>query len=454
MDWKEATEDIHMDNLFYIHPTKVLLPDGLPRFRSEMGEVRKLAESIQTKGQIQPIVLNRELELICGGRRLAACLLLNQDVLACYKDTTDPILMRELEIEENIQRKQFTPAEECLAIEELHKLKQKLYGQSVSGRQGGHTLDDTAEMIGKTRGSVIEAMMLAEALKQFPELQKCKTKSEIKKAAKAASKVIERAQALNKNKDVLSDAKKTVKLHHCDARDLLSSIPDHSVDIILTDPLYGIDADKTAQAIGGECGGFTTAGYSLPDDNAAGALALYQILAQHSHRITTASAHMYTFVGPEHFWTIRQMLVAAGWLVHMRPIIWIKRNTGQCNAPHAWPSSCYEMCLYARKVDSRLVREGMPDWLECDPVLPSQRIHPTEKPVLVMRNLLSRVCLPGMKLLDPFMGSAATIEAGLAERLICEGCDLLKEAYDAANDRIARYLTAEEERRRMYGGQN
>jgi site-specific DNA-methyltransferase (adenine-specific) len=437
--------------LFYIDPKLIKLNDDLPRFRSEMGEVRKLAESIQTKGQIQPIVVNRELELICGGRRLAACLLLNKEVLTAYHDATDPFTMRELEIEENIQRKQFTPAEECLAIEELHRMKQSRHGQSSSGRKGGHTLDDTAELIGRTRGNVIEALHLAEALKQFPELQKAKTKSEIKKAAKAAEKVMQRAAAVEKHKEVLANGSSSVQLHLADARDFLKEIPDRSIDIILTDPAFGIEVDSTAQTIGGQCGGFTTAGYSF-DDSTERALDLYQILAQHSTRIAKDTAHLFIFVGPEHFWTIRQMFIAAGWLAHVKPIIWIKRTTGQCNVPHAWPASCYEMALYARRQNSRFVKEGMPDWLEHDPVPPSQRIHPTEKPVPVMKNLLSRVALPGMTMLDPFMGSAASIEAGLSESLICQGCDILKESYNAAHDRIARYLEGEKERRRMYGG--
>ena len=62
--------------------------------------------------------------------------------------------MKEMEIEENLQRKQFTPAEEVLALSELHKLKQAKYGDSVQGKKGGWVLEDTADLVGKSKGLI------------------------------------------------------------------------------------------------------------------------------------------------------------------------------------------------------------------------------------------------------------------------------------------------------------
>ena len=56
-------------------PTDIKVKDGLERFRKDLGEVNKLAESIKKYGQLQPIVITRNYELVCGGRRIAACLL-------------------------------------------------------------------------------------------------------------------------------------------------------------------------------------------------------------------------------------------------------------------------------------------------------------------------------------------------------------------------------------------
>ena len=52
----------------------------------------------------------------------------------------------------------------------------------------------------------------------------------------------------------------------------------------------------------------------------------------------------------------------AGWLVHIKPLIWYKNGSQhQANAPHMWPVSSYEMIMFMRKPDSRLVMEGRID---------------------------------------------------------------------------------------------
>jgi DNA modification methylase len=76
------------------------------------------------------------------------------------------------------------------------------------------------------------------------------------------------------------------------------------------------------------------------------------------------------------------------------------------------------MILYCRRIDSVLVEQGKPDWVQCDPVLPDKRLHPTEKPVELIKTLLRRVAIPGQTLLDPFLGSGAIIDAGLSLNII------------------------------------
>jgi DNA modification methylase len=98
------------------------------------------------------------------------------------------------------------------------------------------------------------------------------------------------------------------------------------------------------------------------------------------------------------------------------------------------------MILYCRKATSKIVVQGMPDWISEDPVLESKRLHISEKPVLLLRKLLTRVSLPGQRLYDPFMGSGSSLEAGLTQKLIVRGCDKDINAYNAANKRIADYL--------------
>ena len=425
--------------VFYTSPLKVKVNTDLPRFREEMGDVDELALSLAQKGQLQPIVVNQEMELIAGGRRLAACLKANIDVLCIFNNTVDALTMRELEIEENIQRKQFTPAEEFKAIAELHNLKQQRFGEATSGRKGGHTLQDTADLLGKSKAKVIEAISLAQAVERFPELKSCKKASEIKKAVKAIEAVATRAGKAEDYKKELSslaaNASQPYEVFHCEAAEFYTKLEPESVDILFTDPPYGIDIDKTATSVGGTTGGVNSAGFTF-DDSTKRALSLYAELAERSIVFTKPSSHAFIFCGPEHFSAVKEMFQSVGWLCYPKPIIWIKREVGQCNVPHAWPASCYEILLYCRRVDSTLVKQGQPDWIECPPIPAGAKRHPTEKPVALLRNLLQRAALPGAMVADPFMGSGAIIEAACIEQCFVKGCDKLIESYHVTIERL------------------
>lgn len=420
-----------------LEPTQVKLNKDLPRWRQEMGDVKELAESISKKGQIHPILIDRNMQLVCGGRRLAACIYAGKKVRAAYTDQIDPFVLRELELEENLRRKAFTPGEEVLAVQSLHQLKVAQHGETVPGKAGGWSLDQTAELIGKTRGSVINDLEMARAVNAFPELKNAKKKVEITRAMKGLERLQTSIAGIQVHEAAIKEKKDLVELYNGDSIIRMRALEDARVDIIFSDPMYGIDADKTAIGVGGVTGGVTSAGFKL-DDSADPALEFLKTLAVESFRFTTAKAHGFIFVGPEHFYTIRKMFTDAGWLAYIKPMLWIKRETGQCNVPYAWPSSCYEAFLYIRKQDSRLVREGMPDWVECAPVNPSVKTHPYEKPVGLLTNLLERVCTPGQTMYDPCMGSGASIEAGLKQKLFCIGGDLSTEAYSQALGRIAK----------------
>jgi ParB/RepB/Spo0J family partition protein len=414
--------------IIQIDPTQVRVREGLDRYRQDMGDVEKLADSIERTRQILPIIVTRQFELIDGGRRLAACLLRNIKVKAIFEDVVDDYEYRELEIEANLHRKDFTPAEEALAIRDLHNLKQDRLGTGGQGTTDGWTIAKTAELLGKTRGTVYNALEMATLIDAFPELRNAKKKNEIKKAGKALQKLSLAIDGAKKYEEAIRD-NRLFELHHKDSVEHMEILPSGSIDILLTDPLYGIGADLITKTIGGGVGkGFSTTGFKIEDEQEA-AYFYYYVLAQQSYRFCSEAAHGYVFVGPEHFWKVRQIFLNAKWLVHIKPLIWIKRTTGQCNIPSSWPSSCYEMLMYIRKENSRLIKEGMPDWLECNPVLPSERIHPYEKPVPLLIELLERVSLPGQVMIDPFAGSCASIEAGVKMKLYSIGVEIDNNAY-------------------------
>lgn len=68
-------------------------------------------------------------------------------------------------------------------------------------------------------------------------------------------------------------------------------------------------------------------------------------------------------------------------------------------------------------------------------------IHPTVKPLALMRHLVRLLTPPGGVILDPFMGTGTTAVAAKMEGFNFLGCDLTPEYVEVANYRVDRTLT-------------
>lgn len=420
-----------------VDATSIIIKEELPRVREDLGEIEKLLQSLNKYGQLQPIVVNRKMELIAGGRRVAACLLGGRKALIRFDDTLDPLDMREKELEENVQRKSLTPSEELLAVEEIHKIKQLQYGESCSGKSGqGWTTEMTAAIMGKTRAAISDDLKLADFLHQFPALKDCSTKSEIRKAAKGMERLSGMLDAVKGFEDkIASNTTKRFSIQQADAFEHMTHQTKNTVDLLLTDPLYGINIDENAIGIGGNTGGLSTAGFKY-EDSPEDAIRQYRALAQESFRFCKPTSHAFVFTSPTNFCALRDLFRQAGWICSDRPFIWIKNETGQNNNPTSWFSSAYEILLFARREESNLVIEGRADWIQVTPVNPSERLHQAQKPIPLLKDLIGRTTLPGSITYDPFMGSGSSIIAGLEMKMFPIGCDIAAESYAVTLTRV------------------
>ncbi len=94
------------------------------RIRKETGNINELVESLNVHGLMNPIVITREYQLIAGFRRLESAKKLGwENIEASIIDAPTKIKKLEMEIEENIHRKDFTPDEIVDAYTKLEKLK-------------------------------------------------------------------------------------------------------------------------------------------------------------------------------------------------------------------------------------------------------------------------------------------------------------------------------------------
>ena len=94
------------------------------RIRRDMGDIEALAESLKRYGQISPILVSKKNVLIAGGRRLEAAQHLGwRTINAIILENSNEISRLELEVEENIQRRDFNMEEVAEATRKIYRLQ-------------------------------------------------------------------------------------------------------------------------------------------------------------------------------------------------------------------------------------------------------------------------------------------------------------------------------------------
>ena len=183
-----------------------------------------------------------------------------------------------------------------------------------------------------------------------------------------------------------------VTLWNVDALSLLRSLPDASVDLVLTDPPYN--------AINRE-----TSGLRLFDKGDADALPVdVPVIAAEFVRVVRGS--IYVWCSDEQYtdWTLA--FKHAG--LTTRKCAWWKSDPSPMNGERLWLSAL-ELCVFARK-------GGATFNLHCQPPVwkgPVARDvdHPTPKPEWLMRRLIQASTKPGDVVLDSYAGSGTTLRA-------------------------------------------
>ena len=198
-----------------------------------------------------------------------------------------------------------------------------------------------------------------------------------------------------------------------DCLEQMKSIPDGSVNLILTDPPYAIMTNKQSVWRSGmkpinrfeEWDNMTNAQYYR----------LMYEFGKETFRLATKTATIYIFCACEIFMLVRMALEKAGWYYRM-PNYWHKTNPAPVWNGRRPQASVETICMATRtKKNTWNVQNGglCHNLFEYPIVSSSIRIHPSQKPVNLMGELILRSSNPGDTVLDPFMGSASTGVAAL-----------------------------------------
>ena len=418
------------------------------RNRQEYGDLEKLAEEIKEVGLIHPVTVidktavgqgvlsdietsNAPYLLVAGGRRTKAHLefKISDSIPAyVYPRTLNTYELRKIELMENISRKDLTWVEESMMTGEVHELEQKIKGKSFTSNPQGHSLQDTAEMLGKSKSSVKNEVDLAQALKHLPELAEIKNKTEAIKIMRQLKKT---SDASKRAKQV--EAKLQTEGVGALQEELINSfvvgdffthaekLPDKTFDLIEIDPPYGIDLGNIKKD-----SKHTTLHYNEVDAKEYEAFMLRTFL--YAKKLLKSDGWLVCWyaISPWHD-TVLKALMKAGFKTNGLPALWIK-NGGQTNRPMHYFGSCYEPFFYARIGESaRLNTPGAANYLIHSKVPSEQKFHPTQRPISLMEDVITRF-IDGGKILVPFAGSGVTLRAASNLKLKAIGYDLAQDA--------------------------
>lgn len=155
------------------------------RRRDDYGDIKSLAASIQKYGLLHPIVVDDEGTLVAGGRRLKAAQTLGWESIDVRDvgELTDAE-RDEIELEENLQRKDLTAHERSKTLVKLTETaktvlqeQQETCTDSVQVSRGTRgpartpgSLRDVAERIGVPKQTIVEAQQHVEIAETIPVL--------------------------------------------------------------------------------------------------------------------------------------------------------------------------------------------------------------------------------------------------------------------------------------------
>ena len=196
-----------------------------------------------------------------------------------------------------------------------------------------------------------------------------------------------------------------MKLILGDALKIIPTIPTESVDMVFLDPPYRVisGGNKNPDAPGGMLA--ANDGKIFEHNDVA-----FEEYLPPLYRVMKEQAHIYLMTNFDNLYDAQYQMIAAGFGLH-NLLIWQKQNC----TPNRWYMKDCEYILFGRKGKAKtILHPGSKTILQfANPI--GDKSHPTEKPVDLIRHLISNSARPGELVLDPFMGSGGSAVAAKAE---------------------------------------
>ena len=425
-----------------IIPIKCILMED--RAREKYGNIRELVESFKKEGMIQPIAVSLQEDgtyrLEAGGRRFMAAQQAGMLEVPCrvYTDKLTELEHKFIELSENIYRKDFEWHERCKLDKEIYTLMEKMHGRKISTSLGapGISKQDVADMLGRSISGFAENIKMADVIEIMPELCALPTQDDARKLMKVVEKDMDRRKVA---KQLLETQSTPIDQLHAQltscfiVKDFFEGtrdIPDNSVDVIELDPPYGIDLkglkkmDAPREVL-----------YGYNEIDAEEYIPFLTKTLKQCYRILKSGGWLLQWFGPDPwFEPVYSLLISTGFSLRRMPLIWHKSNSsGQTLQPEMYLGSTYEMCFYAKKDMAIIKKPGRANSFSYPTVPTNSKIHPAERPINMIQDLLETFAVPGpqTRVLVPFLGSGNTLLAAANLSMTAWGYELSQKYKDA-----------------------
>lgn len=235
-------------------------------------------------------------------------------------------------------------------------------------------------------------------------------------------------------------------LHHGDCLPFLTSLPDASVDAVITDPPYASGGVSTASRLRTTSAKYISkesGSLHLPDfagdakDQRSWTFWATCFLSE-ALRVARPGAVLFAFIDWRQLPAMSDAVQAAGWT--WRGIVpWDK--TERSRPQKGWfRAQCEYVVTAAKGTPARYDLRGQSDAPCLEGIarcaIDRERLHQTQKPVDLLAWLLQAV-RPGGTVLDPFMGAGSTGVACARTGHAFIGCEVSAEIFATAQDRVA-----------------
>lgn len=418
-------------------PEFLVLADRQRRAFDE-ASLLELAQSIEKHGLFHALQVRRDgVTLVSGERRLQAILkhLVPLGKTFTYAGepvppghvpvipvaTDDALALEEIELDENLKRKDLTWQETANAHARLHALRlaqaeqiNRIATDLAIDDPVTHTVADTARELYPVETANLPDGKLGDyqsTVRQEILISKHMDKPEVAKAPdlKSAFKALKKIEDAERNRQLaiaVGDTH-TSGVHQLYQANCLEWMAAEKwagkFDVILTDPPYGMNA----QDFGDGAGKLTGIDHDY-DDSYESWKVLMAAWARLAYYVTKPQAHAYVFCDIDNFAELRTFMRAEGWYVFRTPLTNYKQNSGRVPLPFEGPRRQSEWCLYAIKghktvnmIASDVIVTGSDE----------QMSHGAQKPVALYDDLLRRSVKPGDWVLDTFAGSGTIVPA-------------------------------------------